>query len=68
MRIPLSSLTLLGLIFIVLKVAGIITWSWWLVLAPLWIGWALFVILALLFFGTMLAIFFLAILLAILEG
>lgn len=24
------------LIFVVLKVAGLVTWSWWWVLAPLW--------------------------------
>lgn len=28
---------LLGIVFIVLKVTGVITWSWWWVLAPLWI-------------------------------
>ena len=30
--------------FIVLKVAGVIAWSWWLVLLPLWIiiGWCVF--------------------------
>ncbi len=28
--------TVLGLIFIVLKLVGTITWSWWLVLAPFW--------------------------------
>lgn len=28
--------TLLGLLFIGLKLSGIITWSWWWVLAPFW--------------------------------
>lgn len=28
---------LLGLLFIGLKLASIITWSWWLVLAPLYV-------------------------------
>ena len=28
--------TVLGLIFIVLKLVGTITWSWWWVLAPFW--------------------------------
>ena len=28
--------SLLGLLFIALKLMGIITWSWWWVLAPLW--------------------------------
>ena len=27
---------LLGLAFIVLKLCGVINWSWWWVLAPLW--------------------------------
>jgi len=30
---------LLGLMFIGLKLAGLITWSWWLVLLPLIVGW-----------------------------
>ncbi|WP_276814015.1 hypothetical protein [Faecalibaculum rodentium] len=32
---------LLTIAFIVLKLMGIITWSWWWVLAPLWIPWLL---------------------------
>lgn len=28
----------LFLIFLVLKLIGVITWSWWWVTAPLWIG------------------------------
>lgn len=31
------------LIFIVLKLCGVITWSWWLVLLPLWLGILMFV-------------------------
>ena len=27
----------LGIVFIVLKLIGVITWSWWWVLAPFWI-------------------------------
>lgn len=34
----------LGLIFIVLKLLGVITWSWWLVTIPLWGGAALILI------------------------
>ena len=30
----------LGLIFIVLKLIGVITWSWWWVLSPFWIPFA----------------------------
>lgn len=28
---------LLAIVFITLKLLGVITWSWWLVLAPLWV-------------------------------
>lgn len=28
---------LLTLVFITLKLTGVITWSWWFVLAPLWL-------------------------------
>ena len=28
--------TLLGLLFIGLKLGGVITWPWWLVLLPIW--------------------------------
>lgn len=41
--------TILFLIFLVLKLTGYINWSWWWVTAPLWIGWAIvLVILAIL--------------------
>ena len=33
----LGILDVLALIFIVLKIVGVIDWSWWLVLAPWWI-------------------------------
>lgn len=29
-------LTLLGLLFIGLKLGGLIDWAWWVVLAPIW--------------------------------
>jgi uncharacterized protein (DUF983 family) len=32
-----SGLTLLLVLFIGLKLAGIIAWSWWWVMAPMWI-------------------------------
>lgn len=44
----LSFFSILGLIFIVLKLTGVINWSWWWVLAPLW-GSALFALLFMLF-------------------
>jgi hypothetical protein len=31
-----SFLQLLGLVFIILKLTNVITWSWWLVLLPIW--------------------------------
>ncbi len=47
----MTFLGLLGLIFIVLKLVGVIAWSWWIVLSPL------FVIIALyLFIVTLVAI------------
>lgn len=38
MRIRISLPTLLFLIFLVLKLTGVIAWSWVWVTAPLWIG------------------------------
>lgn len=35
---------LLTIAFIVLKLCGVINWSWIWVLAPLWIGWGLILI------------------------
>jgi len=37
---------LLGLLFVALKLIGIITWSWWWVTAPFWIPFALAVAVA----------------------
>lgn len=45
---------LLTVAFIVLKLCGIITWSWWWVLSPLWIsaiGWVILLMIALLIGG-----------------
>jgi hypothetical protein len=42
-----SPLFLLFLVFLVLKLTGHITWSWWCVTAPLWGGVALFFAIAL---------------------
>ena len=35
-------MSLLTILFIALKFMGYITWSWWWVLSPLWLGFALF--------------------------
>lgn len=32
---------LLAIVFIVLKLTKVITWSWWWVTCPLWIPWAI---------------------------
>jgi len=37
--------SVLGIVFIVLKLVGVITWSWWWVLAPFWTPLALAVLL-----------------------
>lgn len=52
-------LTILGLIFVALKLAEVgkvATWSWWWVLAPFWIQFAIFVVIM----GGLLAFAFLA--------
>jgi len=40
----------LGLIFIVLKLCGVINWSWWLVLLPMYFGLLVFLIILLIGF------------------
>ena len=42
---------LLGILFIGLKLTGVINWSWWLVLLPLYGGLALFAVIAIFAFG-----------------
>ncbi len=34
----------LGIVFIVLKLVGVISWSWWWVLAPFWIPLAIVIL------------------------
>lgn len=36
-------LGLLGVVFVVLKLVGIIDWSWWWVTAPFWAGFVLLI-------------------------
>lgn len=36
--------TLLTIAFIVLRLCGVIDWSWWWVLSPLWIGFGIVLI------------------------
>lgn len=40
----------LGLVFIFLKLTGIITWSWFLVLSPLWISALLYIIIVIMIY------------------
>ena len=49
---------LLTIVFITLKLTGVIAWSWWWVLCPLWIGWAIFLSImgVLLVFGLIAAV------------
>ena len=37
---------LLTIVFIVLKLLGVITWSWWWVLSPIWISFILALVIA----------------------
>lgn len=37
-------LGLLTIVFITLKLIGYIAWSWWWVLAPIWIPWAIVIV------------------------
>lgn len=40
----ISISVLLGIVFIVLKLCNVIEWSWWWVLAPFWIPFAISII------------------------
>lgn len=48
----ISFVSLLAIVFIVLKLCNVITWSWWWVLAPIWIPFG--VALVLIVFGLLL--------------
>lgn len=43
MSFSMSFLGTLTLIFIFCKLTGSITWSWWWVLSPLWLGWLIII-------------------------
>jgi hypothetical protein len=32
------------IVFLVLKLCGVITWSWWWVLSPIWISWGIVIL------------------------
>ena len=67
MRIQIGFFTLLGLLFIMLKLAGVITWSWWLVTLPLWFGWVVIAFLFLLGAAWTLAILALAVIMETID-
>lgn len=39
-------LTVVGIVLVILKVAGVIDWSWWLVTMPFWIGLVIMAVIA----------------------
>jgi len=43
--------TILFLIFLVLKLIGVITWSWWWVFSPIWIPFILSVLVVIVIYG-----------------
>ena len=66
-QIQTGFLTLLGLLFIALKLTGVITWSWWLVTLPLWFGWVVIAFLFLLGAAWTLAILALAVIMETID-
>lgn len=52
----ISTISLLGVVFVVLKLTGYITWSWWWVTLPFWGGIA-FVGLLMLFYLVLVLLF-----------
>jgi hypothetical protein len=42
----------LGIVFVVLKLVGVIHWSWWYVTMPFWGGFALFLVIVLMVLVT----------------
>lgn len=57
----------LTVIFVILKVTGVVAWPWLWVLAPLWMGFALSIGMVLLIFGFMAVVALLAIMIALLD-
>lgn len=43
---------ILGIIFIVLKLVGTISWSWWWVLSPFWICLLIWLVFSIIFFAV----------------
>ena len=36
---------ILTIVFVVLKLCGVIAWSWWWVFSPIWISWSIVIVL-----------------------
>jgi len=55
----ISTTSLLGIAFIILKLVKQIDWSWWWVLSPFWIPWlfVLFLIVSAFIYGAIKAVF-----------
>jgi len=43
-NVPKDPSIILAILFTILKLTGIVDWSWWLVLSPLWIWIIVFII------------------------
>lgn len=52
MKSSLGFIDILTLIFIVLKLTNIITWSWWWVLSPIWITILIVILIAFIMYVT----------------
>lgn len=48
MKTELSLTTILTIIFVILKLCGVLSWAWWWILSPLWGSIAIFIIVAVL--------------------
>lgn len=46
-KVGSPAIVVLTIVFVILKLTGVITWSWWFVLAPLWVTVALFLLVVL---------------------
>jgi hypothetical protein len=57
----ISFVGLLTIVFITLKLCGVISWSWLWVLSPIWIGWTILLAVFLTVFSVMAVILILAV-------
>ena len=57
-NVTFPACTLLGITLIVLKALGYINWSWWIVLSPIYVPMALWLIAAITMFSLLIAYYF----------